>query len=137
MLGVAVVAVGLALLESIIPATTPIAKTAGKSKAHLCGIEMVHGAAGSTGEGSEKHYWAPAKEGRDFDWSLSLEPLAPLKDYITIISDTDLHPATAWTAKEEGADHFRSSCVYLTAAHPKMTEGSYYFVGTSLDHPYA
>ena len=131
------VAVALPLLESMIPAQTPLAKTAGKSKSRLCCIEMVHGAAGSTGEGSEKHYWAPAKEGRDFDWSLSLEPLAPLKDYITIISDTDLHPATAWAAKEEGADHFRSSCVYLTAAHPKMTEGSDYFVGTSLDQLYA
>ena len=27
--------------------------------------------------------------------------------------------------------------VYLTAAHPKMTEGSDYFVGTSLDQLYA
>ena len=68
---------------------------------------------------------------------MSLEPLAPFRDYITIISDTDLHPATSWAASEEGADHFRSSAVYLTAAHPKMTEGSDYFVGTSLDQLYA
>jgi hypothetical protein len=98
---------------------------------------MVHGAAGSTGEGSEKHYWAPAKTGRDFEFTQSLEPLAHLRDYITVISDTDLHPATAWSAAEEGADHFRSSAVYLTAAHPKMTEGSDYRVGTSIDQLYA
>jgi hypothetical protein len=98
---------------------------------------MVHGAAGSTGEGSEKHYWAPAKSGRDFEFTQSLEPLAHLRDYITIVSDTDLHPATAWSAAEEGADHFRSSAVYLTAAHPKMTEGSDYRVGTSIDQLYA
>jgi hypothetical protein len=131
------VAMALPLLDSMVPAQTPLARTAAKPKSRLCCIEMVHGAAGSTGEGSEKHYWAPAKEGKDFDWSLSLEPLDPLREYITVVSDTDLHPATAWAAKEEGADHFRSSAVYLTAAHPKMTEGSDYEVGTSIDQLYA
>jgi hypothetical protein len=98
---------------------------------------MVHGAAGSTGEGTEKHYWSPAQEGSDFEFTQTLEPLKDLREYITIASDTDLHPATAWSEAEEGADHFRSSAVYLTAAHPKMTEGSDYFVGTSIDQLYA
>jgi Protein of unknown function (DUF1552) len=127
----------LPLLDSMGPAQTPLNKTAANPRPRLACIEMVHGAAGSTGEGTNKHYWAPEKEGRDFEWSQSLEPLAPYRDYITIVSDTDLHPATAWAAAEEGADHFRSSAVYLTAAHPKMTEGSDYFVGTSLDQLYA
>ncbi|HEV8146095.1 MAG TPA: DUF1552 domain-containing protein [Bryobacteraceae bacterium] len=121
----------------MMPAQTPIRKTAASPRTRLACIEMVHGAAGSTGEGSEKHYWAPAKTGRDFEFTQSLEPLAHLRDYITVVSDTDLHPATAWSAAEEGADHFRSSAVYLTAAHPKMTEGSDYRVGTSIDQLYA
>jgi hypothetical protein len=75
--------------------------------------------------------------GADFEFTQTLEPLKDLRDYITIVSDTDLHPATAWSAAEEGADHFRSSAVYLTAAHPKMTEGSDYFAGTSIDQLYA
>ena len=50
----------------------------------------------------------------------ALQPLEPLRNYITIVSDTDLRPATAWSAAEEGADHFRSSAVYLTASHPKI-----------------
>src|SRR5580692_9233832 len=131
------VALSLPLLDSMVPAQTPLAKTAASPKTRLACIEMVHGAAGSTGEGTEKNFWAPAKEGSDFDFSLSLKPLEPLREYITIVSDTDLHPATAWAAAEEGADHFRSSAVYLTAAHPKMTEGSDYFVGTSIDQLYA
>lgn len=131
------VAMGLPLLESMVPAQTPIAKTAATPKPRLCCIEMVHGSAGATGEGSNKHYWSPEKTGRDFTLSQTLEPLAPYRDYLTIISDTDLHPATAWSAAEEGADHFRSSAVYLTAAHPKMTEGSDYFVGPSIDQLYA
>ena len=130
-------ALSLPLLDAMVPAQTPQAKTAAAVKPRLCTIEMVHGAAGSTGEGTEKHYWAPAKTGSDFEFSQTLEPVAPYRDYITIVSNTDLHPATAWAAAEEGADHFRSSAVYLTAAHPKMTEGSDYHVGISLDQLYA
>jgi hypothetical protein len=121
----------------MVPAQTPQVKTAAAVKPRFCAIEMVHGAAGSTGEGTEKHYWSPAKEGSDFEFSQTLEPLAPYRDYVTIVSNTDLHPATAWAAAEEGADHFRSSCCYLTAAHPKMTEGSDYYLGISLDQLYA
>jgi hypothetical protein len=131
------VSLALPLLDSMVPAQTPVAKTAAAPKTRLACIEMVHGAAGSTADGTEKHYWSPAEEGRDFKFSQTLEPLEPLREYITVVSDTDLHPATAWAAAEEGADHFRSSAVYLTAAHPKMTEGSDYFVGTSIDQLYA
>jgi hypothetical protein len=131
------VTLGLPLLDSMVPAQTPLSKTAATPPTRLACLEMVHGSAGSTGEGSSKHYWSPEKTGRDFEFSQTLEPLAPYRDYITIISDTDLHPATAWSAAEEGADHFRSSAVYLTAAHPKMTEGSDYYVGTSIDQLYA
>lgn len=130
-------ALGLPLLDSMVPAQTPLSKTAAATKTRLCCIEMVHGSAGATGEGTNLHYWSPAKEGSDFEWSQTLEPLKDFRDYLTIVSDTDLHPATAWSAAEEGADHFRSSAVYLTAAHPKMTEGSDYFVGTSIDQLYA
>jgi hypothetical protein len=131
------VSLALPLLDSMVPAQTPVAKTAAAPKTRMACIEMVHGAAGSTADGTEKHYWSPAEEGRDFKFSQTLEPLEPLREYITVVSDTDLHPATAWTAAEEGADHFRSSAVYLTASHPKMTEGSDYFAGTSIDQLYA
>jgi hypothetical protein len=131
------VALSLPLLDSMVPAQTPIGKTAASPQTRLACIEMVHGAAGSTGEGTTKHYWSPEKEGADFEFSQTLEPLAPYRDYITLVSNTDLHPATAWAAAEEGADHFRSSAVYLTAAHPKMTEGSDYYVGASIDQIYA
>jgi hypothetical protein len=131
------VSLALPLLYSMIPAQTPLARTAAVPKTRLACIEMVHGAAGSTVEGSNKHYWSPAQEGRDFEFSETLSPLEPYRDYITIVSDTDLSPATAHSTAEEGADHFRSSAVFLTAAHPKMTEGSDYFVGTSIDQIYA
>ena len=82
----------LPLLDAMVPAGTPWARTvaaASRSKVRLLAIEMVHGAAGSTGEGTAKHYWSPEKEGADFEFSQTLEPLAPYRDYITIVSDTD------------------------------------------------
>jgi hypothetical protein len=131
------VSLGLPLLDSMIPAQTPLAQTAARPLSRLACIEIVHGSAGATADGTDKHYWSPIKEGTDFDYTLSLSPVEPYRDYITIISDTDLHPAGAYSAKEEGADHFRSSAVYLTAEHPKMTQGSDYLAGTSIDQMYA
>src|SRR5258706_7444033 len=98
---------------------------------------MVHGAAGSTPEGAKKHYWSPEREGSNCDFSYSLEPLAPFREYITIISGTDARPAEAYAPSEGGADHFRSSAAYLTAAHAKQTEGPDILNGVSIDQLYA
>jgi len=129
----------LPFLESMLPAMTPARLTAaGKPQVRLACLEMVHGSAGSTTYGQEKNMWAPAAEGRDFDLSpSSLLPLDPWKDYITIISNTDLRPAEAWDLHEVGGDHFRSSAVYLTQAHPRQTEGSDVYAGTSFDQLFA
>jgi len=127
----------LPLLDSMVPAQTPLARTAASPRPRLCCIEMVHGSAGSTVDGSNKHYWSPEKEGVDFEFTQTLEPLAPLRDYITVISDTDLRPAGAFADAEEGGDHFRSSSVFLTAAHPKLTMGADIYCGTSIDQMYA
>ena len=98
---------------------------------------MVHGAAGSALAGAKEHYWSPEKAGRDFEFTSSLRSLEPFRDYITIVSNTDLNGAAPWSPREEGADHTRSSAVLLTAAHPKMTEGSDFQAGPSIDQMYA
>ena len=130
------VSVALPFLDAMVPAQTPLRNTAATAPPRLACIEMVHGAAGSTLDGSLKHYWSPAKEGSDFEFTETLSSLEPFRDYLTIISDTDLNNAAAATPAEEGADHFRSSAVFLTAAHPKMTEGSDYRAGISMDQVY-
>jgi hypothetical protein len=131
------VSLALPLFDSMVPAQTPLRKTAAAPRTRLACIEMVHGAAGSTAEGTAKGYWIPATAGRDFDFTMSLKPVEQFRDYLTIISNTDLHHAEAFNATEDGADHFRSSAVYLTAAHPKQTEGSDVRCGVSLDQIYA
>ena len=131
------VTLALPLLDSMVPAQTPLRKTAASPRSRLACIEMVHGAAGSTDEGIRKHYWSPEGEGADFDFSYSLEPLAPFREYVTIVSGTDARQAEAVAPTEGGADHFRSSAVFLTAAHARQTAGSDILNGTSIDQLYA
>ncbi len=129
--------IALPLLDAMAPAQTSLPKTAATPPRRLACIEMVHGAAGSTEEGARKHYWSPEKDGADFEFSYSLEPLAPFREYITVISGTDARPAEPAMPSEDGADHFRSSAVFLTAAHPKQTAGPDVLNGTSIDQLYA
>jgi len=132
-------AVALPFLESMVPAQTPLRQTAAASRTRLCTIEMVHGAAGSARYGETQFYWAPQKVGSGFEFTAdsSLKPMDPFRESMTIVSKTDLNGARSWSPKEEGADHTRSSAVYLTGAHPKMTEGADVFNGTSIDQVYA
>ncbi len=129
--------IALPFLDAMVAAQTPLAKTAALPKSRLAAIEMVHGAAGSTIDGMAKHYWSPAKVGKDFEFTQTLKSLEPYRDYLTIVSNTDLDNAAAATLSEEGGDHNRSTAVFLTAARPKLTEGSDVRAGVSLDQLYA
>lgn len=131
------VSLALPLLDSMVAAQTPLYKTAAAPKTRLAALEMVHGAAGSSKIGRTKNYWSPVKEGANFEFTQTLKSLEPYREYITVISDTDLRNAMSLSPAEEGADHTRSSAVFLTAAHPKMTEGSDILAGPSIDQIYA
>src|SRR5579862_2622449 len=133
------VTVALPVLDAMIPARTAMASTAaGSTKQRLIAMEMVHGCAGSTAIGAKKNLWAPAAVGRDFDLSpSSLSPLEPYRNDITIVSNTDLRQAEAFTLPEIGGDHFRCSAVFLTQSHPKQTQGSDVHAGISLDQLFA
>ncbi len=131
------VTMALPLLDAMIPAGTALAQSAPR-RVRFAAIEMVHGAAGSTAFGAKKFMWSPQQTGRAFDLSTSsLSPLEPFRDHVTIISNTDVRNAEAFTAPEIGGDHFRSSAVFLTQCHPKQTQGSDVYVGTSLDQMFA
>jgi hypothetical protein len=131
--------VALPLLDAMVPAGRPWAETAAAvDRTRFVAIELVHGAAGCNEWGATQNLWSPAQVGRDFDLGpSSLSPLDPWREYLTIISNTDTRMAEAFAPGEIGADHFRSSAVFLTQAHPKQTRGSDVFVGTSMDQIYA
>ena len=130
--------VALPLLDAMVPAGRVLRAGRAADPTRLVAIEIVHGAAGCSPWGATQHLWAPAQTGRGFDLSPSaLSPLEPYRDYLTIISNTDCRMAEAYAAPEIGGDHFRSSAVFLTQAHPTQTESSDVYVGPSLDQLYA
>ena len=131
------VTLALPCLEAMMPAQTAIRGSAAQPRTRFTALEMVHGSAGSTGEGTRLHYWSPRTVGRNFETTPILRPLEPYQDYVTIVSHTDIAPATAQTEAEAGADHTRSSAAFLTSAHAKMTEGAEIYNGTSVDQLYA
>ncbi|HIN78421.1 MAG TPA: DUF1552 domain-containing protein, partial [Gemmatimonadetes bacterium] len=131
--------VALPFLDAMIPAGRVWSRIADDAlPTRLVAIEMVHGAAGCNEWGATQNLWSPEAVGRDFDLApTSLSSLEPFRDYLTIISNTDVRMAEAYQPYEIGGDHFRSSAVFLTQSHPKQTEGSDVYVGTSLDQLYA
>jgi hypothetical protein len=130
--------IALPFLDAMVPAHAASAAAATQRKMRLVCVEMVHGSAGSSAIGIKKNLWAPAAVGRDFDLApTSLRSLEPFRDRLTIVSNTDVDPANPFTATEIGGDHFRSSAVFLTQAHPKQTQGGDVECGVSLDQLYA
>jgi Protein of unknown function (DUF1552) len=130
--------VALPFLEAMVPARQAFAKSAAAGRVRFAAIEMVHGSAGATVVGTQKHMWSPAATGRTFDLSrTSMRSLEPFKDALTIVSNTDVRNAEAFELPEIGGDHFRSSAVFLTQAHPRQTQGSDVRAGTSIDQHYA
>ena len=126
------VSLALPLLDAMVPAGKAWAST--PSKTRLVCIEMVHGSAGATVFGRGRNLWSPAAKGRAFDLApTAMASLEPYRDYLTIVSNTDVRMAEAFDLPEIGGDHFRSSAVFLTQAHPKQTQGSDVHVGPSLD----
>jgi hypothetical protein len=131
-------AVALPFLESMLPAQVAT-KNLGAvlPKPRFTAIEMVHGGAGSTKYGTQKNLWSPVGEGKEWEFTPILKPVEPFREYLTVISHTDCNQADALTAEEVGADHFRSSAVFLCASHAKQTEGSDIYNGTTIDQMYA
>jgi len=128
--------VALPYLDAMEPAFRGFGRRAAAvDKTRLVCIESVHGAAGCNAWGATKNLWAPAAVGRKFELipAGALPSLEPWRQYLTIVSNTDVRMAEAFEAPEIGGDHFRSSAVFLTQAHPKQTQGSDLYVGTSLD----
>ena len=132
------VTMAMPLLDAMIPAHALPAQAAMASPTRLAAIEMVHGSAGATKVGIERNLWSPSAAGSDFDLTpTSLLPLDPMREHLTIITNTAVRNAEAFTLGETGGDHFRASATFLTQAHPKQTEGSDVYVGTSMDQLYA
>ena len=132
-------AVALPFLDAMVAAKGMGAAPTAADRTRLICIEEVHGLAGCNKWGATKHLFAPEQTGKDFAMvpDSVLTSLEPYREYLTVVSNTDVRMAEAFTAPEIGGDHFRSSAVFLTQAHPKQTQGSDIWAGTSFDQLYA
>jgi hypothetical protein len=132
-------AVALPFLDAMVAAKGIGAAPTAADRTRLICIEEVHGLAGCNKWGATKNLFAPEQVGSNFTMvpDSALSSLEPYRDYLTIVSNTDVRMAEAFTAPEIGGDHFRSSAVFLTQAHPKQTQGSDIWAGTSFDQLYA
>jgi hypothetical protein len=132
--------VALPFLDAMVPSGFGRGvRAAATDRTRLVCIEEVHGLAGCNNWGATKFLFAPQQTGRDFTLVADnpLTTVEQYRDYMTIISNTDVRMAEAFALPEIGGDHFRSSAVFLTQSHPKQTQGSDLWAGTSLDQLYA
>src|SRR5216684_1151027 len=127
------VTLALPLLDSMIPAQTPLRKTAANPKTRFTGIFVPHGAAPG--------WWVPEAGGpgepkaeprsKNFKYPMILEPLEPFRDRTVILSGL-------WSKSAEpppgqtGADHWVAAA-FLCANKPKKTTGADIYDGTTID----
>ena len=118
------VSLALPMLDAMVPALTAAAQPVTRHGFFYMpnGVSMNH-----TGV----NYWKPTKVGVDFDLSPILSPLEPFRDQMVVVSG--LHNRQAESFGDGNGDHTRSTVSWLTAAHPKRTEGSDLRAGTSVD----
>jgi hypothetical protein len=127
------VTLAVPLLDSMIPAQTPLGKTAANPKTRFTGIFVPHGMgpgwwipeAGGPGEPKR------ANPGDPFAYPMIMKPLEPLRDQVTILSGL-------WSKSAEpppgvtGADHWVAAA-YLCGNKPRKTTGADIYDGVTID----
>ena len=76
--------------------------------------------------------WTPATEGSAFELTPILEPLAPFRDRVLVLSGLSNKEADVRKG-DAGGDHGRGQAAYLTGAHAKPTTGPDVECGISMD----
>src|SRR5437879_1905034 len=111
-------AVALPLLDSMVPAFA-----AAKAPTRM-GFFYVP-------NGINMSKWTPATEGAGFELTPTLQPLAPFRKQLLVLSGLDANQANALPG-EGGAFHTRTTSAYLTGVHPKLTKGADIQLGISV-----
>jgi hypothetical protein len=104
------VAVGLPLLDAMIPAATVWSQTAAKSVPRLGFIYIPHGAV--------MDRWSPKSVGKDFELPQILKPLAPFKDQLTVVSGLRNKPA------ESPSPHAITAGTWLNCVKPAVGQSA-------------
>src|SRR5881628_705594 len=112
------VTMALPLLEAMVPAATPLAKTPAHPVRRLGFVFMPMGC--------DITRWTPPAEKQLDTLSPILSSLEPVKAHVTVITNLELQNAYPGT-------HATSNAAFLSAAKAKLTESSDYYLGTTVD----
>ncbi len=117
-------AMALPLLDSMVPALAAAPATAAQSPTRICFVYIPNGVI--------MDEWTPATLGSGYELTKILEPLAPFRDDMLVLSGLAHRTGRAYDGEGPG-DHARASATFLTGVHPKRTEGADLRAGTSID----
>jgi hypothetical protein len=107
----------LPLLEAMVPAATPLAKTAAQPVRRLGFVFMPMGC--------DITRWTPPGDKLD-QLSPILSSLGPVREHVTAITNLELQNAYP-------GSHATSNAAFLSAAKAKLTESTDYYLGTTVD----
>ena len=114
----------LPFLDSMVPALSAGSMTAAAPVRRL-GVVYVP-------NGIYMDRWTPAGDGTALEITPTLEPLAPFRQQMIMLSGLSALEGLR-APGEAGGDHARAAGAYLTGAHPKKTEGADIRAGVSMD----
>ena len=118
------VSLALPLLDCMIPALTPLVKTAAAPIKRLGIVYFPNG--------MEMNRWTPKTTGSAFEFTPILKPLEPYRDRLLVLGGLRSREADGRGTDGVG-DHSRASGVFLTGVHIKKTEGADIQAGISMD----
>jgi hypothetical protein len=107
----------LPLLEAMVPAATPLARTAAQPVRRLGFVFMPMGC--------DITRWTPTGDKLD-QLSPILSSLGPVREHVTAITNLELQNAYP-------GSHATSNAAFLSAAKAKLTESTDYYLGTTVD----
>jgi hypothetical protein len=115
----------LPLLDAMVPALSATARTAAAPVRRLGFIYIPNGVI--------QNQWTPATEGRDFELPPSLQPLAPVREHVLVLSG--LAHREADSKGDGNGDHNRASAVWLSGVHAwnRLRNGSEARLATTAD----
>ena len=110
------VTLSLPLLDAMVPALTPLVRTAAAPTRRFGAVFVPMG--------ERPSHWTPATSGPGFEFSPILKPIEAFRESITVVSNLD---------RPTQGTHAVSTGTWLTGCAPKRTEAEDFVAGTSLD----
>ena len=117
--------VALPLLDAMVPAFARAQGAAAKPPTRMSIVYVPNGIM--------MDKWIPDAEGTNFQLKPIMEPLAPFKDRMLVLTGLSHNGGARAHQGENTGDHARAGAAYLTGVHPKKTEGADTQAGVSMD----